>query len=146
MRIILLQDIRGVGKKNDVKDVADGYARNFLVAAGKARAATAGVLREIEAKRSAGIMHRAAEDKEIVAAFNALKNTRIVVSEKANDKGRLFAALDAKKIAHIVHYKTGAHIPEEAFGSIAIKETGEHNIRVVRGEHNTTFVLIVEKA
>ena len=101
MKVIFLQDVKGKGKKGDVKNVADGYAQNFLIKNGLAKEATTASLstlagqKKAEEKHNAELLAKAKELKE----FLEKEETVVTIKAKAGEDGRLFGAIPAKQIA-----------------------------------------------
>jgi large subunit ribosomal protein L9 len=99
MKVIFLKDVKGKGKKGEVKNVAEGYAQNFLIPRGFAKEATQGNINTLEAKKK--------KDEEIAAQHLAdaekLKETiealTVTIATKAGDGGRLFGSITSKQIA-----------------------------------------------
>ena len=93
MKVILLQDVDGLGKAGDLKEVANGYARNFLIPKGKAKRATQTAIAEFEAKRAE--LEKTQED--ILAAAQAqaarLDGLMVQISQKAGVDGKLFGSV-----------------------------------------------------
>ena len=100
MKVIFLQDVKGKGKKGDVKNVADGYAQNFLIKNGLAKEATNASLSTLAGQKKAEEKHNA----ELLAQAKALKEflekeeTVVTIKAKAGEDGRLFGAIPAKQI------------------------------------------------
>lgn len=99
MKVIFLQDVKGQGKKGEVKKVPVGYANNFLLKNNLAEKATPGNLRKLKAQQQ-----RAKEDEQAeIAAAEAVKeklaNTKVEIKAKAGDGGRLFGSITSKQIA-----------------------------------------------
>ena len=90
MKIILLQDVKGQGKKGEVIDVNEGYARNFLIKKGLAEAATASKLNDINMKKSASEFHRAEEIKATQAMAKEINGKTFTVNIKAGQNGKVF--------------------------------------------------------
>ncbi len=98
MKVILLSDVRGSGKKGDLVNVSDGYARNFLLPKNLAKEATPGALNELENAKKA-IQHKV--DEEIKKAKNdaeILNGKSVKLVAKAGEGGRLFGSITAKEI------------------------------------------------
>ncbi|MGX4687287.1 50S ribosomal protein L9 [Vagococcus sp. JNUCC 83] len=101
MKVIFLEDVKGKGKKGEVKDVAVGYAQNFLIKKGLAKEATSQSLSELKGKEKA----KAKEDAEILEEAKKLKTTfetegfEVVIKSKAGEDGRLFGSIPSKQVA-----------------------------------------------
>ncbi|MFL1676150.1 50S ribosomal protein L9 [Paenibacillus dendritiformis] len=99
MKVILLQDVKGQGKKGQIKEVSEGYAQNFLFKQGLARPATEGNLKTLEQQHKSEQKRKEQEklDAEKLAAI--LNETTVPLSAKAGEGGRLFGAITTKQIA-----------------------------------------------
>jgi len=128
-KIILLKDVAELGSKGDVVDVAEGYARNYLVPRNLATKATAGALRQAEALRVAReeAVRQAREGAEELAA--SLSGTRVVVAARSGDEGKLYGSIGAADIAEAIRKFTGIEI-ERRIVSVPspIKEIGLHEV------------------
>ena len=101
MKVIFLQDVKGKGKKGDVKNVADGYAQNFLIKNGLAKEATTASLSTLAGQKKAEEKHNAellAQAKEL-KEFLEKEETVVTIKAKAGEDGRLFGAIPARQIA-----------------------------------------------
>lgn len=131
MRVILKREIAGLGRPGDVKDVADGYAQNFLLPRGLAIEATAGELKVLARARDAkrAKQDRAHADAEELA--KRLSETTLVFRLKAGEQGKTFGSVTNKDIAdalqreHKVELdRTKVHLPEP------LKSLGVHSVEV----------------
>ena len=99
MKVILKQDIKGVGKKDQVINAADGYARNFLLPKGLAVAADSGNMNNLKAKNES-VAYRKGEDlKEAKEIAEKMKKITVKIEVKAGENGKLFGGVTAKEIA-----------------------------------------------
>lgn len=114
MRIILLKDVGGVGKRGDCKSVADGYALNYLVAQGLAVQATP----ENVAKNAADLKHKderqAAKDASFASLAQRLQSSTLVIETRANKEGRLYQHIGAEAIGREIEKKFGISIPKHS--------------------------------
>ena len=99
MKVILLQDVKGQGKKGEVVDVNEGYARNFLIKKGFAEAATASKLNDISQKKAAADYHKAEEVKATKAMAAELNGKSFTVKIKAGQNGKVFGSVTGANIA-----------------------------------------------
>lgn len=99
MKVILLQDVKGQGKKGDVVDVNDGYARNFLLARKLAQEATATNLNSITIKKQAEAYHKNMEKKAAMEMKEQLKKLTVTVAIKTGENGRVFGSVTTKEIS-----------------------------------------------
>jgi large subunit ribosomal protein L9 len=144
MKVILISDVDGLGHKGDVVDVADGYARNYLVPKSKATKATRGAMKEAEGVRKARLEH----ERQIKAAASqlaeALTDARVVVAARSADEGKLFGSIGAKNVAEAIATYTGITVePQTIMLTGPIKEIGLHEIRV-RPHPEVEFTLTLD--
>lgn len=99
MKVILLQDVKGQGKKGEVVEVNEGYARNFLVKKGLAEIATPSKLNDIAQKKSSSDFHKAEEAKATRAMAEELKGKSFTVKIKAGANGKVFGSVTGANIA-----------------------------------------------
>jgi large subunit ribosomal protein L9 len=128
-KLILTKDVPDLGVKGDIVDVADGYARNYLVPRKLAITATSGALRQAEALRRAReeAERKAKSDAEALAT--ALVGSRVVVAARASDEGKLFGSIGAGDVAEAIRKFTGVEV-ERSIIVVAspIREIGLHEV------------------
>ncbi|MBI3633729.1 MAG: 50S ribosomal protein L9 [Candidatus Vogelbacteria bacterium] len=147
MKVVLLKDIPKVGKKFDVKEVSDGYGRNYLLKLGLAKIATATTLREAEEVRKKNVAVKQMEEEEVANGLIRLSAVNILIKSKANDEGHLFAGIDADYLSKEIKKQTGLVVsPEYIRLERPIKTIGEQFVKVMIGKRGTEFKLNVEKA
>ena len=103
MKVILLQDVKGSGKKGDLINAADGYARNYLIPKGLAMEATAGAINNKNIQDAAKAHHAQVELEQAQAARAELVGKTVTVSARAGKEGRLFGAVTAKEVAQALN-------------------------------------------
>jgi large subunit ribosomal protein L9 len=131
-KVILTKDVKELGSKGDIVDVAPGYARNYLVPRSLAVKATEGAIRQAEG------MRRAREEAERKAKADAealaqnLVGARVVVAARAGDEGKLFGSIGVVDVVEAIRKFTGVEV-ERSMVAIAepIKEIGLHEVAVV---------------
>ncbi len=99
MKVIFLKDVKGKGKKGEVKKVAPGYARNFLIKNGYAVEATPGNLKALEAQKRKAQQKAQEELEEAKKLKEKLENITVEITAKAGEGGRLFGSVTSKQIA-----------------------------------------------
>jgi large subunit ribosomal protein L9 len=144
VKIVLRNDVSGMGRKGDVLDVADGYARNYLLPKGFALVATPGVEAQAEAMRKARQARIAAERAEAAEIAKVLGNTTVRVTAKAGREGKLFGSVSASDIAAAIAAQTGTEVDRRSIDiTDAIKTTGSHSV-VARLHSEVEVAVIVE--
>ncbi len=142
MKVILLKDVAKVGQKFDVKDVAEGYATNFLIPKGLAEAATEQSVRKIENRKKKTEEEKELEESLITKNLMDLEGVTVNFEAKTNEKGHLFAGLHKEEISRILKEQTRLDIPAQFINlDKPIKETGEHTIEVKFGGKTGSFQL-----
>lgn len=99
MKVIFLKDVKGRGKKGEVKEVSTGYANNFLLKNNYAEEATPGNLRKLKAQKQKVADQEAAEQTEAEALKKALADITVKIKAKSGEDGRLFGSITSKQIA-----------------------------------------------
>lgn len=99
MKVILLQDIKGVGKKDQIINANDGYARNYLFPKKLAVEATTGNLGNLKAKQESSQYRKDMQKEEAVKLADKLKNITLTIKVKAGENGKIFGGVTAKEIA-----------------------------------------------
>ena len=129
MKIILLQDVKKVGRRLEVKNVADGYATNFLIPRGLAKLAEPKTVAELEAKKA--MLEEKREKEKNLASKKAEKLSGRVfeINRKAGEKGELFASVSEKNIKEVINKKTG-FIPFKIEMESHFKSLGEYPAKV----------------
>jgi large subunit ribosomal protein L9 len=102
MKVILKHDVKGLGRGGDVKDVKDGYARNFLFPTGKAMIADAGALKNWERHRADRDERDRSEREEAEATAERLRDLKLEIAVKAGEKSRLFGSVTNREIADLI--------------------------------------------
>lgn len=99
MKVIFIKDVKGQGKKGQVKEVSEGYAANFLLPRGLARSATEGNMKVLENQNAAEEKRKQQEKDEAVALGKKLESLTVELKAKAGEGGKLFGAITSKQIA-----------------------------------------------
>lgn len=99
MKVIFLKEVKGKGKKGEIKNVSDGYANNFLIKQGLAVEATKGNISSLDAQNKKEQRQAERELQEAIALKERLENMTVELSAKAGDGGRLFGSITSKQIA-----------------------------------------------
>jgi large subunit ribosomal protein L9 len=147
MKVILLKDVGGVGKRNTILDVADGYALNFLIPRGLAEQATKDKIAQNESQTKKDEELSRAREGEWAQWAKRLDGARIEVHAKANDRGSLYNQLSQEVIAQQIQKEMGfALSPKDLIIEKAIKSTGEFKIEARLGSHLAHFTLVVAAA
>lgn len=130
MKVILKHDVKGLGREGDVKDVKDGYARNFLFPTGAAVKADTGAMKNWERHREEREERDRVEREQVEAMADKLRELKLQVAVKSGEKGRLFGAVTNREIAMLIGQE-GMEIDRHAIHlREPIKTLGDHRVDV----------------
>ena len=148
MKVILQQDVKGQGKKGQMVEVSEGYARNFLLPRKLAIAATADAINTMNLKEKARKAEEARQKAEAEATAEKLKECMVKLTAKAGDGGRLFGAVTSKEIADALQAQHGIAIPKtKIVQDEPIKAFGGYELKVKLGYEVTgTLKVVVAEA
>lgn len=142
MRVILLQDIKTLGKRGDIKDVNDGYGRNFLIPQKLAALATLSIISQMESKKKQEEKIKQEETKKAEELSAKLKGVGLKISLKAGLDGKSFGSVTAVKIISALK-KSGFDIDKsQILLEHPIKTLGAHNVQIDLGNGVKTEIRI----
>lgn len=131
MKVVLLKDVKGQGKRDDIINVSDGYARNFLFPQKLAMEATAGAMKEIQLKRAAQDARDAEALRQAQEKADGLKGKVIDLKVKCGDKGRLYGSVTTAEVAEALEKQHGVKVDKRKLDlGEPIKEVGIREISV----------------
>jgi large subunit ribosomal protein L9 len=131
MKVVLREDVKGLGAVGDVKDVADGYARNFLIPRRLAEPATAGALKNVEAHRASLAKRQAQAEAEARSLAARLNNTTLTLKARVGGQDRLYGSITASDIATALGRELGAAFDRRKLVlDEPIRELGTHTVPV----------------
>lgn len=131
MKVILLADVKGQGKKGDLINTSDGYARNFLFPRKLAKEADAGAIKEIENKRKSEAFHFAQEKQKAEETKKFLSDKKLVYKTTGGADGRLYGAVTTKDISEKIEKDLGISVDKRniVLGD-NIKTAGEYTVKI----------------
>ena len=131
MKVILTKDVSGTGKSGEVKDVADGYARNFLIPRKLAIPATGGALKGVEQKKAAEQKKVAAEEAAARTLAERLTSAPVVLTARVGDQGRLYGSITSADIADQLSAHLGQPIDKRKIElDDPIRQLGSHDVTI----------------
>ena len=148
MKVILKRDVKGLGREGDLKEVKDGYARNFLLPTAAAVVADKGAVANWERHRDQREERDRSARAEAEATAEKLRNLRLEVPVKAGERGRLFGAVTGHQIADLIHQE-GVELDRHALHlREPIKTLGDYKIdvRIMPGVEATVSVSVVAES
>ena len=130
MKVILLQDVKKMGKKGDVIEASDGYARNYLFPRKLVEEATANALHVVNAKKENERKKKLAELEAAQKLAAELKGKEVTINAKAGDNGRLFGAITNKDVAEAINSEFNLSIDKKKVVVNTIKVAGTYEVEV----------------
>lgn len=146
MKVILKQDVKGLGKKGELVNASDGYARNFLFPKGLATEANASAMNDFNNKETAKKFHKAEEIKAAKADAEKIEGKTFRFTAKAGANGKLFGSVTSKDISAKIKEDIGIDVDKRKISVDDIKQFGtyEAEIKVYQGISAKVFVQVTE--
>ncbi|MCQ2454814.1 MAG: 50S ribosomal protein L9 [Clostridia bacterium] len=130
MKVILLADVKGKGKKGELCNVSDGYARNFLFPKNLAKEADNAALGELKSRNESAAHHKKEEIDAAKETANKLNGKTVNMTAKAGSNGRLFGSITSKEIAAEIEKQIGIKVDRKKMTVADIKNFGEYNAEI----------------
>lgn len=130
MKVLLIKDVYKLGRAGDVKRVADGYGRNFLIPQGLAVLATAGALKQVEHIREQANSRRAILNQEMGGVAEMLTDLTLTFSAKAGETEKLYGSITSQMIVDAINEKLGVELNRRQVDHEPIRTLGTHNVSV----------------
>lgn len=145
MKVILLKDVKSLGKSGDIVKASDGYARNYLIPKGLAKEATESNINELNRRKAAERKKKLEETEKAQKLASELKNKEVKIFAKCGESGRLFGAITSKDISNALKSQYGIEIDKKKIATNAIKQLGTYDIEIkIYPEISTKIKLVVE--
>ncbi len=147
MKVILQQDVKNLGKKGELVNTSDGYARNYLFPRGLAIEANASAMNDFKNKENAKKFHKAEEIKAAEADAAKLNGKTVKLTAKAGANGKLFGSVTAKDISAAIKSELGIDVDKRKISVDDIKQFGsfEAEIKIYQGITAKIFVQVTEQ-
>lgn len=130
MKVLLLKDVYKLGRAGDVKRVADGYGRNYLLPQGMAVLATAEALKMSERIREKANIQRAIVNQEMDAVAKEITGLTLVFPARASETGKLYGSVTTQMIADAIKAKSGVEVARRQIDSQPLRMLGEYKVHV----------------
>ena len=143
MKVLLIKDVKSLGKAGEIKEVKDGYGQNFLIKKGFAKHATEKVIAEYNAKKAQEEAKLAKEIESLKELAKKLDKAEIVITKKLGQNGHLFGSVTKEEVAVALKEQHGIEIDKKHINEKnAIKTVGEHDLdfKLGHGLHGTLHV------
>ena len=130
MKVMLIKDVYKLGRAGDVKKVADGYGRNFLIPQGLAVLASVGALKQVERIKSQAEIRRTALNDELKGLADEIKGVVLEFTVKAGETGKLYGSITTQDVATALQEKTRYEVKRQQVDIQPIRELGEYTARI----------------
>ncbi len=130
MKVLLIKDVYNLGRAGDVKKVADGYGRNYLIPQGLALLATPGALKQAEAIRKRAEARRSLINAEMSEVANAVSKISLAFAVKAGETGKLYGSITTQDVANALTARLGKEIRRQQVDMQPIRTLGEFKARI----------------
>lgn len=130
MKVILLQDVKGQGKKGELVSVSDGYARNFLLPRNLAMVADAQAMNEYRNKEASVQYHKEMDKKAAEESASALNNKTVTITARAGKNGKLFGSVTTKEVADAIQKQLNVTVDKRKISMKDIKAFGSYTAEI----------------
>jgi large subunit ribosomal protein L9 len=130
MKVMLVKDVYKLGRAGDIKKVADGYGRNFLIPQGFAVLATEGALKQVQKIKAQAEVRRSSQNEELKGLADALKEVTLTFAAKAGDTGKLYGSITTQDIAAALTEKVRFEVKRQQVDTQPIRTLGEFTAHV----------------
>lgn len=130
MKVLLKADVPKIGKKGEILEVKEGYARNFLFPNGMAVEASGGAMKQVEAEKKALERKKSKEKEEAQALADRIKGTTITLRHKAGEEGRLFGSITSAEVAEALKQKGFTIDKKQVVLEEPIRLVGGHEVKI----------------
>lgn len=130
MKVLLLKDVYKLGRAGEIKKVADGYGRNFLLPQKLAVLATPGALKQVEKIRSQAEVRRTEQNSELKGLADQINGITVVFAAKAGETGKLYGSITTQDVANAIQQKTRFEVKKQQIDMQPIRNLGEFTAHV----------------
>lgn len=146
MKVIFIKDAPKIGKMGDVKDINDGYVRNFLLPQKLVEIATPEALAKLNKKLSDKKAGQAAEDIRNKLLIDSIDKKELTIKAKSNEKNALFKSITSKDVINVIKNELKITAPESILdSSLHIKSTGQYDLKIKLGNHSGSIKINIIK-
>lgn len=130
MKVMLVKDVYKLGRAGDIKKVADGYGRNFLIPQGLAMLATASALKQVEKIKSQAEVRRTEQNSELKGLADQINGLTLVFDAKAGETGKLYGSITTQDVATAIEQKVRFEVKKQQIDMQPIRNLGEYTAHV----------------
>jgi large subunit ribosomal protein L9 len=130
MKVLLIKDVYKLGRAGDVKKVADGYGRNFLLPQKMALLATPGAIKTADLIRAKAAEKRVVLNEEMSVIAKALESVQLSFGARAGETGKLYGSITSQEVADAIQKKTGFAVKRQQMDMQPLRTLGDHTVRI----------------
>ncbi|MBL8062601.1 MAG: 50S ribosomal protein L9 [Anaerolineales bacterium] len=130
MKVLLMKDVYKLGRAGDIKKVADGFGRNFLIPQGLAVLATEGALKQVQKIKSQAEIRRSAQNNELKGLADQIQDVTLVFAAKAGETGKLYGSITTQDVATALTEKVRFEVKRQQVDTQPIRTLGEFTAHV----------------
>jgi len=130
MKVLLIKDVYKLGRAGDIKKVADGYGRNFLISQGFAVLATEGALKQVQKIKAQAEIRRTAQNDELKGLADQIKGVTLTFPAKAGETGKLFGSITTQDVATALSEQTRFEVKRQQVDMQPIRTLGEFTVHI----------------
>lgn len=147
MKVLLTQEVEGLGQAGQIKEVAEGYARNFLLPRNLAVAASSGAVKEQQQRQAAEDKRQAKADQELRGVAQKLSEAKVTIQSKAGEEGKLYGSVTTADLAEAIEKQLGQEVDKRKIEiDEPIRHIGEYKVPVKFSKNVSASITVVVEA
>ena len=143
MKVLLTEDVKKLGKKGEIVEVSDGYAKNYILPQKLGMEATKAIQNEWQVRKGSEANRKEKEKQEALALAKELTGKSVTIRTKAGEGGRLFGSITTKEVAELIHQQLGLDVDKKKLTlNAAVKAIGHYTVSIRLHTEATAEILL----
>lgn len=143
MKVLLTEDVKKLGKKGEIVEVSDGYAKNYILPQKLGMEATKAIQNEWQVRKGSEANRKEKEKQEALALAKELTGKSVTIRTKAGEGGRLFGSITTKEVAELIHQQLGLDVDKKKLTlNAAVKAIGQYTVSIRLHTEATAEILL----
>lgn len=143
MKVLLTEDVKKLGKKGEIVEVSDGYAKNYILPQKLGMEATKAIQNEWQVRKGSEANRKEKEKQEALALAKELTGKSVTIRTKAGEGGRLFGSITTKEVAELIHQQLGLEVDKKKLTlNAAVKAIGQYTVSIRLHTEATAEILL----
>ena len=143
MKVLLTEDVKKLGKKGEIVEVSDGYAKNYILPQKLGMEATKAIQNEWQVRKGSEANRKEKEKQEALALAKVLTGKSVTIRTKAGEGGRLFGSITTKEVAELIHQQLGLEVDKKKLTlNAAVKAIGQYTVSIRLHTEATAEILL----